>query len=77
MRGLAERYNMSDMGQRGGTRVGETALQIKNRALESGDAVCAPTSGGMKNRVQMPAGFAKFKTGSKSIPTQVVANHKG
>ena len=77
LRGLSNRYGLSDMGQRGGTRTGETAMQIQQRSLENNQSVCAPTKDGQRHRVQMPAGFAKFKASSKRIPTQVVAAHKG
>lgn len=77
LRGLAERYSLSDMGQRGGTRLGETAMQVQSRALETGHSVCSPTKSHLASKVTVPAGGPRFGGAKKSIPTQVVANHKG
>lgn len=74
---LANRYDLSDMGQRGGTRIGETALQVQNRALETGSSVCTPTKSHLATKIEVPAGGARFAGGGKAIPTKVVAAHKG
>lgn len=78
LKSLASRYDMTDMGQRGGTRTGETAmLQDRNRALESGQSICTSTKSALAHSISVPAGGPRFQGGSKSLPTQVVAAHKG
>lgn len=77
LKGLANRYDMTDMGQRGGTRLGETAMQIQSRALETGNSVCTSTKSSLAHSISVPAGGARFAGGGKAIPTKVVAAHKG
>jgi hypothetical protein len=77
LKGLANRYDLSDMGQRGGTRIGETALQVQNRALQTGDAICSSTKSALAHKISVPAGGPRFQGGSKALPTTVVAAHKG
>lgn len=77
LKSLASRYNLSDMGQRSGTQTGESSMQLQQRALKDGGSVCSGIKGNMTHRVQMPAGFAKFKNSAKALPTHVVARHEG
>lgn len=90
LRSQAARYNMTDMGQRGGTRQGDTAQRLMQNAPTqtyapragfeipfSHDPSCAWSKNPPKSTVGVPAGGPKFKSAGKAIPTKVVGTHKG
>lgn len=90
IRGHANRYNLSDMGQRGGTKYGDSAQRVN---LPQATATYAPRSGfeipfsheptsawcknPPKSSIVAPTDGARFRRSGKGIPTQVVASHKG
>lgn len=90
LRSQADRYNLKDMGQRGGTKYGETAQRLTHNAPTqtyapragfeipfSHDPSCAWSKNPPKSTVGVPAGGPKFKSAGKAIPTKVVGTHKG
>lgn len=92
LRRIADRYKLSDMGQRGGTKMGESSRQHKiqetpekfvnvqgfNVPVTNG--VCSTWSTSTHNTAIKPAGVGQPYAGLKSsrpIPTKVMHEHKG
>lgn len=89
LKAVAKRFGLTDLGQKGGTHAGERAEPNLRAAKPMGPQQYSPMPGfnvGWSNKptagwasepyplkTQMPTGRARFKAGSKRIPTHIVA----